>query len=88
MPNYKRLSIQANKEIVDNCRIAAAIEGLTLNSFIVSALNAAAQSSIAKADIVRLNPEDAILVAKAIAEPPVPNAALQRAMEYQSKLLS
>nr|WP_299501536.1 DUF1778 domain-containing protein [uncultured Rhizobium sp.] len=67
---------------------AAELEGRSVSDFVVAAAHTAAQKAIEETQIVRLSVEDQKRFAKAIIDPPAPNAALQRAAAAHRKLVA
>ena len=59
---------------------AAELTGRSITDFVVSAAHDAAQRTIEEEGIMRLSAEDQVRFAKALINPPAPNAALKRAM--------
>ena len=59
---------------------AAELKGRSITDFVVSAAHDAAQRAIEEEAILRLSAEDQVRFAKALIDPPAPNAALKRAM--------
>ena len=59
---------------------AAELKGRSITDFVVSAAHDAAQRTIEEEGIMRLSAEDQVRFAKALINPPAPNAALKRAM--------
>lgn len=59
---------------------AAELKGRSITDFVVSAAHDAAQRTIEEEGIMRLSAEDQARFAKALINPPPPNAALKRAM--------
>ena len=60
---------------------AAELQGRSLTDFVVSAAQNAAQRVIEDDSIIRLSAEDQARFAQALLNPPVPNAALERALQ-------
>lgn len=61
---------------------AAELKGRSITDFVVSAAHEAAQRAIEEEGIMRLSAEDQVRFAKALINPPSPNAALKRAMRH------
>ncbi len=59
---------------------AAELKGRSITDLVVSAAQDAAQRTIEEEGIMRLSAEDQVRFAKAVINPPAPNAALKRAM--------
>lgn len=73
--------------VLSRLKRAAEIQGRTLTDFVVSAADEAACRAIEKTEIIRLSMEDQRRVAKALSNPPKPNAALKRAFKRRRQLL-
>jgi uncharacterized protein (DUF1778 family) len=65
---------------------AAELEGRTLSDFVVAAAREAATRTIEQTEVLRLSAKDQKLFAKAILNPPAPNAALKRAAKRHREL--
>lgn len=66
---------------------AASLEGRSLSDFVVSAALLAAKKTVERHDIILLSVSDQELFAKALIDPPKPNAAMQKALALSSQLL-
>jgi uncharacterized protein (DUF1778 family) len=66
---------------------AAEIRGITLTDFVVTAVQEAAQRTIAEAEVIRLSRADSQRFAEAILSPPPPSPALERAFARRRELL-
>jgi uncharacterized protein (DUF1778 family) len=73
--------------VLSRLKRAAEIQGRTLTDFVVAAADEAACRAIEKTEIIRLSMEDQRRVAKALLNPPKPNAALKRAFKRRRQLL-
>jgi uncharacterized protein (DUF1778 family) len=73
--------------VLTRLKRAAEIQGRTLTDFVVAAADEAACRAIEKTEIIRLSMEDQRRVAKALLNPPKPNAALKRAFKRRRPLL-
>jgi uncharacterized protein (DUF1778 family) len=67
---------EAQKALIER---AAAYQGRTVSDFVVSTLASAAENVIHDHEIIRLNAAQSLAFAKALLDPPAPNAALRRA---------
>jgi uncharacterized protein (DUF1778 family) len=68
-------------------RRAAELQGRSISDFVVAAAQAEANRTIAESQIIRLSLEDQQNLAKAILDPPPPNAAMRRAAESHARLI-
>ncbi|MGV8841070.1 MAG: type II toxin-antitoxin system TacA family antitoxin [Bauldia sp.] len=68
-------------------RRAAEIQGRSLSDFVVAAAQREAERTVEAAQIIRLSIADQEALARAILEPPAPNAALRRAMHAHERLV-
>jgi uncharacterized protein (DUF1778 family) len=66
---------------------AAEMQGRSVSDFVVAAAHEAAQKAIEDAHIIRLSLADQEALAKALLNPPKPNAALKRAMAAHKRLI-
>lgn len=64
---------------------AAELKGRSISDFVVNAARDAAQRAIEDEGIIRLSAEDQARFAKALIQPPAPNAVLKRAMRRHAK---
>lgn len=82
-----RLEARLSPEALTVLKRAAEIQGRSLSDFVVSAAQQAAHKAIEEAQIIRLAVDDQIALARALSEPPEPNAALQRARASHERLI-
>jgi uncharacterized protein (DUF1778 family) len=82
-----RLEARLPNRVLSRLKRAAEIQGRTLTDFVVAAADEAACRAIEKTEIIRLSMEDQRWVAKALLNPPKPNAALKRAFKRRRQLL-
>ncbi len=82
-----RLEARISTDLHSMLKRAAEIQGRTMTDFVVTAVQAAAQSTIEHAEVIRLSIADQECFAQALLSPPRPNAALKRAIARRSKLL-
>ena len=66
---------------------AADLEDRTMTDFVVRAASAAAERTVARAEVIKLSMADQRTFAEALLAPPAPNAALARAFERRQTLL-
>jgi uncharacterized protein (DUF1778 family) len=86
-PSTARLEARLPNAVLTRLKRAAEIQGRTLTDFVVAAADEAACRAIEKTEIIRLSMEDQRRVAKALLNPPKPNAALKRAFKRRRQLL-
>jgi uncharacterized protein (DUF1778 family) len=82
-----RLEARISTDLHALLKRAAEIQGRSMTDFVVNAVQAAAQSTIEHAEVIRLSLADQECFAQALLEPPKPNAALKRAFARRNKLL-
>lgn len=82
-----RLEARLPNTVLTRLKRAAEIQGRTLTDFVVAAADEAACRAIEKTEIIRLSLEDQRRIAKALLNPPRPNAALKRAFKRRRQLL-
>lgn len=77
-----RVNVRLPEETKATIKQAAALTGVTITEFIVSAAADAAYRRLFENAVVslRLNPEDSLRLVAALADPAPPNEALQRLM--------
>ena len=64
---------------------AADLQGRSITDFVIAALDKSARETVRDHEVMRLNAEDSMIFAKALIDPPKPNAALKRAFAAHSK---
>jgi uncharacterized protein (DUF1778 family) len=69
-------------------RRAAEIQGRSVNDFVVSAAQEAAQKTIADVEVIRLSREAQEKFAALLLTPPPPNAALRKALRRRRELIA
>jgi uncharacterized protein (DUF1778 family) len=67
---------------------AADLQGLSLTDFVISTLDKSARETVRDHEVMKLNAEDSLIFAKALIDPPKPNAALRRAFAAHSKTVT
>jgi uncharacterized protein (DUF1778 family) len=82
-----RLEARIPTELQAMLKRAAELEGRTMTDFVISAVSAAAQRAITRADIVRLSMAGQEAFAQSLLDPPKPAAAMKRAFARRRKLL-
>lgn len=83
-----RLEARISTELHAMLKRAAEIQGRTVTDFVVAAVQEAAQRSISDAGIIRLSLADQQCFAQALASPPQPAPALERAFARRRKLVA
>ena len=81
-----RLEARISVELHAMLKRAAEIEGRTVTDFVIATVQAAAQQTIAQAEIINLSLADQQAFAQALLNPPEPATALRRAFERRKKL--
>ncbi len=66
---------------------AAELQGRSLTDFIIGSLEKTAREVVRDHEVLKLGAEESIRVAKALLNPPAPNAALKRAAERHRKMV-
>ena len=64
---------------------AADLQGRSITDFVIAALDKSARETVRDHEVMKLNAEDSMIFAKALIDPPKPNAALRRAFATHSK---
>ena len=82
-----RLEARISADLQGNIKRAAELQGRTITDFVVAAVQEAASKAIEQAEVMRLSVSAQKAFAKALMEPPPPNAALKRAFAKQAKLI-
>ena len=82
-----RLNARVPGKVYKQIKRAAAINGVTITDFVLSAAIEAAQRTVEQANVMRLSLADQECFAAALLDPPKPNAALQRALTRRTQLL-
>ena len=63
---------------------AADLQGRSITDFVIAALDKSARETVRDHEVMKLNAEDSMIFAKALIDPPKPNAALRRALAAHS----
>jgi uncharacterized protein (DUF1778 family) len=63
---------------------AADLQGRSITDFVIASLDKSARETVRDHEVMRLNAEDSMIFAKALIDPPKPNAALRRAFADHS----
>ncbi len=82
-----RLEARITKDLHALLKRAAEVEGRSVSDFVVATVQAAAQRTVERADMIRLTLADQERFAEAILSPPAPTAALKRAFTRRDTLL-
>ena len=82
-----RLEARISTDLHSMLKRAAELQGRTMTDFVCDAVQNAAQSAIAQAEIIRLSLADQQCFAQALLAPPQPAPALDRAFARRNKLL-
>ncbi|PHM62842.1 DUF1778 domain-containing protein [Xenorhabdus ishibashii] len=85
--NTVRFEARISPELRTLLKRAAEIQGRTMTDFVISVIQDAATRTIEQSNIIRLSLENQENFAKALIDPPEPNAAMNRAFERNKKLL-
>jgi len=83
-----RLEARISTSLHSMLKRAAQLQGRTMTDFVIDAVQSAARSTIAQADMVSLTLADQEAFAQALLSPPKPKAALKRAFTQRKKLLT
>jgi len=67
---------------------AADLQGRTITDFVIASLDRSARETVREHEVMKLNVEDSLRLAKALINPPAPNAALRRAMALHKKTVT
>ena len=67
---------------------AADLQGRTITDFVIASLDRSARETVREHEVMKLNAEDSLRLAKALINPPAPNAALKRAMALHKKTVA
>jgi uncharacterized protein (DUF1778 family) len=82
-----RLEARISTDLHAMLKRAAELQGRTMTDFVVAAVQAAAQTAIEEAEVIRLSLADQECFAQALLSPPKPTPALRRAFDRRKKLL-
>lgn len=64
---------------------AADLQGRSITDFVIASLEKSAREAVREHEVMSLNVEDSLNFAKALINPPKPNAALKRAFAMHAK---
>ncbi len=82
-----RLEARISTDLHAMLKRAAELQGRTMTDFVVAAVQAAAQTAIEEAEVIRLSLADQECFSQALLSPPKPTPALQQAFARRKKLL-
>jgi uncharacterized protein (DUF1778 family) len=82
-----RLEARISSDLHALLKRAAELQGRTMTDFVVAAVQDAAHTAIAQAELIRLSLADQECFAQALLSPPESSPALDRAFNRRSKLL-
>lgn len=86
--SVSRLEARISTDLHSLLKRAAELQNITMTDFVISAVQEAAQTAIAQAEIIRLSRDDQQRFARALLSPPKAAPALKRAFARRLKLLS
>ena len=67
---------------------AADLQGRSITDFVISTLDKSARETVREHEVMKLNARDSLKLAKALIDPPLPNAALRKAMARHRKMVT
>jgi uncharacterized protein (DUF1778 family) len=82
-----RLNTTISAELHALLEHAAEIDGRTISDFVIATMQAAAQQTIANAEIIHLSEAGQAAFVSALLQPPPPSPALARGLARHEKLL-
>ena len=82
-----RLEARIPARIYSQMRRAAELRGMTLTGYLIATAGEEARREVEQAEIMRLARQDQIRFAKALINPPKPNARLKRAAKRHAALV-
>lgn len=82
-----RLEARISPDLHALLKRAAELEGRTVTDFVVTAVQDAAQRTVAQTDVIRLSLADQESFAQALLAPPAPTPAMERAFARRKQLL-
>jgi uncharacterized protein (DUF1778 family) len=81
-----RLEARIPTHLYEMMERAATLRGLTVTSYVAAVVGEDARRTIEQTDIIRLSRENQIAFAKALINPPEPNAKLRAAAKRHAEL--
>lgn len=88
MTKTERLEARVPVSLKKVIQRAADLRGLTLTDFVIASLDKSARETVREHEVMTLNAEDSLRVAKLLIAPPKPNAALKRAFQRHAKMVA
>jgi len=83
-----RLEARVPVNVYEQMQRAARLRGMTLTGFILATAGEDARRTVEEADVLRLTAEDQVRFAKALIDPPAPNAKLANAAKRHNDLIA
>ena len=83
-----RLEARVPVNVYKQMQRAARLRGLTLTGYLIATAGEDARRTVEEADLLRLAAEDQVRFAKALIDPPAPNARLERAAKRHTDLIA
>lgn len=83
-----RLEARVPVNVYEQMQRAARLRGMTLTGFILATAGEDARRTVEEADVLRLTAEDQARFAKALIDPPAPNAKLANAAKRHNDLIA
>lgn len=82
-----RIEARIAPDVLEEVKRGAELQGRSISDFVVAAARAAARKEIKQTRVIKLSLEDSKIFAKALINPPKPNAALKRAFKRHKALV-
>lgn len=82
-----RLEARVPVTVYEQMQRAAKLRGMTLTGFLLATAGEDARRTVEEADVLRLAADDQVRFAKALIDPPAPNARLTRAAKRHAELI-
>ncbi|PKP79057.1 MAG: DUF1778 domain-containing protein [Alphaproteobacteria bacterium HGW-Alphaproteobacteria-3] len=83
-----RLEARVPVHVYEQMQRAARLRGMTLTGYLIATAGEEARRTVEEADVLRLATEDQVRFAKALIDPPTPNARLKRAAKRHAELIA
>lgn len=83
-----RLEARVPVAVYEQMQRAARLRGMTLTGFLLATAGEDARRTVEEADVLRLAAEDQLRFARALIDPPAPNAKLERAAKRHAELIA
>jgi len=84
----ERVALRMTLERKQLLQRAAALKGSSLSEYVASTAEEAALKAVREHDVIILSARDSIAFVESLLQPPDPNDALRRAVQYQADLIS